>query len=94
MPMSVPRLVLDKDRLFIVRVGVIFRRIPLFKNYVNYYAVGIRNPDVSGFRMVDCRLGSKWSGFRMVGHSKSDLQNVWFSNESGFRMVGFWIPNV
>ena len=32
------------------------------------------------------------SGFRMVG--TTDLQNVRFSNDSGFRMVGFRIPTV
>ena len=32
------------------------------------------------------------SGFRM--HLKIDNKNVWFSNESGFRRVGFRIPTV
>ena len=32
------------------------------------------------------------SGFRMVG--TTDLQNVRFLNDSGFRMVGFRIPTV
>ena len=86
--------------------------------------VGIRKPDMSGFRMVDLSSVFEWSGFRMVekqdgrqtisldrfiyknifslyikwssliNHSKTDLQNVRFSNESGFRMVGFRIPTV
>ena len=35
------------------------------------------------------------SGFRMVDHLKTGrFKNVRFSNESGFRMVGFRIPTV
>ena len=32
----------------------------------NQSTVGIRNPDMSGFRMVDLGLVFEWSGFRMV----------------------------
>ena len=39
-------------------------------------------------------LLKKWQPFCHFFHSKSDLQNVQFSNGSGFRMVGFWIPTV
>ena len=79
--------------------------------------MGLRKPDMSGFRMVDhvgiwngvrisngrpfCQLPfenrTKMSGFRLVFvicHSESDPQNVRFSNDSGFRMVGFLIPTV
>ena len=64
--------------------------------------VGIHKPDVSGFRMVDIRSVPKWScfllgklkGSHLVLPFKSDLQKVWISNDSGFRMVRFWIPTV
>ena len=37
---------------------------------------------------------TKWQPFCHFYHSKSDLQNVRFSNGYGFWMVGFWIPTV
>ena len=55
----------------------------------------IQKPDekMSGFRMpFENRM--KMSDFLKVDHSKSDLNNVRFSNDSSFWMVGFRIPTV
>ena len=49
----------------------------MFKRTRN--TVGILNPDVTGFQMVDSRSGSKWSGFRMpfkIRTKKSGFQKV------------------
>ena len=68
------------------------------------YTVGIRNPNKFGFRMIKSRSVVEWSGFRMVldlngchfvqNHLKSDLQNVRYSNVSGFWVFGIRIPTV
>ena len=58
--------------------------------------VGIWNPDLSVFRMVEKRLGCKWSGFQMASEIRSNGRHFAKSQlKSGqkctdFEWSGFW----